>query len=411
MIKRLISSVSYLGLIQVLNYIVPPISLIYLTKILGLYNYGIFAFTQSIVAFSLILLDFGFHLSATEKISKYREKKLIISKYISAILSIKLILFLVLAVLLLLFTAFTGKYQDHKPILILALFPLLAQGLLPSWFFQGIEKTKYLALYTLLEKSIYIISLYVFIKDSSHYYFVPLLIGTTQFINLMCCVSFIRRFGIVLKVPSKTFLIYCLKFTYPFFISRVAVGIYMTIGTIILGLNALPEQVAIYALAEQLYRGLQGLFTPIVLATYSIITKEKNIKFVIQIIVLSILASIIIAITSYKFIPLLFIHLSNLWLTSIPIINIFLVAIVVHVAAVVTGYPLAAALRRLDVANSSVITGVLVYTILGIVLYITNMISPSNLAALMVLSEFSVLIHRLIVLLPLALKQYRLRHQ
>lgn len=140
MIKRLISSVSSLGLIQALSYVVPLISLIYLTKIIGLYNYGIFAFTQSIVAFSLVLLDFGFNLSATEKYQDIEKKKLIISKYISAILSIKLILFLVLALLLLLFTAFTGKYQDHKPILILSLFPILAQGLLPSWFFQGIEK-------------------------------------------------------------------------------------------------------------------------------------------------------------------------------------------------------------------------------------------------------------------------------
>lgn len=312
---------------------------------------------------------------------------------------------------MLLFTAFTGKYQDHKPILILSLFPILAQGLLPSWFFQGIEKTKYLALYTLFEKSIYIIFLFVFIKDSNHYYFLPLLIGITQFINLMYCISFIRRFGIVLKLPSKRFLIYCLRLTQPFFISRVAVGIYMTIGTIILGLNALPEQVAIYALAEQFYRGLQGLFTPIALATYSLMAKEQNIKFIIQIIVVSILVSIIIAITSYIFIPLLFIHLNNLWLTSIPIINIFLVAIVIHVAAVVTGYPLAAAVRRLDVANSSVITGGLIYTILVVVLYITNKISPSNLAALMILSESSVLIHRLIVLLPLVLKQYRPRHQ
>lgn len=227
----------------------------------------------------------------------------------------------------------------------------------------------------------------------------------------MYCISFIRRFGIVLKLPSKRFLIYCLRLTQPFFISRVAVGIYMTIGTIILGLNALPEQVAIYALAEQFYRGLQGLFTPIALATYSLMAKEQNIKFIIQIIVVSILVSIIIAITSYIFIPLLFIHLNNLWLTSIPIINIFLVAIVIHVAAVVTGYPLAAAVRRLDVANSSVITGGLIYTILVVVLYITNKISPSNLAALMILSESSVLIHRLIVLLPLVLKQYRPRHQ
>lgn len=74
MIKRLISSVSSLGLIQALSYVVPLISLIYLTKIIGLYNYGIFAFTQSIVAFSLVLLDFGFNLSATEKYQDIEKK-------------------------------------------------------------------------------------------------------------------------------------------------------------------------------------------------------------------------------------------------------------------------------------------------------------------------------------------------
>lgn len=409
--KRLISNIFSLGLIQILNYIVPIISIIYLTKILGLYHYGIFAFTQGIVASGLVLLDFGFYLSATEKISKYRESKVILSKYISAILSIKLILFVVLAVPLLLFTVFTDKYADHKSIFIMSLLPLLTQGLLPSWFFQGVEKTKYLALYTFLEKSIYIISLFVFIKDSNHYYFVPLLIGITQFINLIYCISFLNRFGIVLKVPTKRFLTYCCKLTQPFLISRFAVAIYTNLGTVLLGLVALPEQVAIYAIAEIFYRAMQGLWTPIALATYPLMVKEQNMKLMFQIIAASILVSIIIAMSGYIFIPILFSYFSNAWLQSTPIIDIFLVAIVVHVSTVVTGYPLAAALRRVDVANSSVITGGLVYIIVVLLLYISNEISPANLALLVILSESSVLIHRLIILVPLALKQYKSHHQ
>ena len=92
------------------------------------------------------------------------------------------------------------------------------------------------------------------------------------------------------------------------------------------------------------------------------------------------------------------------WLASIPVFNVFLIAIVVHAGAIMTGYPLAALVGRLDVANASVMTGAVVYFILLAIAFFSNSVTPIILAFIMMTSELAVLLHRSIVLIPIALK-------
>ena len=118
------------------------------------------------------------------------------------------------------------------------------------------------------------------------------------------------------------------------------------------------------------------------------------------------------ALAGYYFAPVLVaIVFDKAWLASIPVLNVFLVAIVIHAAAIMTGYPLAAVVGRLDVANSSVLTGALVYfVLLGLAFYL-KLITPVNLAVIMLLSELSVVFHRSVVLFPLAVNQGGLSSQ
>ena len=132
-------------------------------------------------------------------------------------------------------------------------------------------------------------------------------------------------------------------------------------------------------------------------------SKEKDIKAMIKLIYGCVSLVFVAAIIGYFVSPsLLDFFFDESWKSSLSILNVFFVAVVVHAAAVMAGYPLAASVGRLDVANSSVVTGALIYC-LGIAgLIPTDMITPIMLACLMILSELGVLVHRAFILLPLA---------
>jgi hypothetical protein len=90
------------------------------------------------------------------------------------------------------------------------------------------------------------------------------------------------------------------------------------------------------------------------------------------------------------------------WTASISVLNVFFVAITVHVAAMMSGYPLAAALGRLDVANRSVVYGALIYLALASLSVVFHAASASMFAWLLVVSEAYVLAHCAIAMWPAA---------
>ncbi|RLQ04222.1 hypothetical protein D9547_15735 [Geobacillus stearothermophilus] len=94
--------------------ILPLLTLPYLVRVLGPDNYGLVAFAQSFIQFFIILVDYGFNLSATNQIAIYRDNKKRVQSIFSTVMTIKLffmiISFFILCLLILLFP----KFQNHK---------------------------------------------------------------------------------------------------------------------------------------------------------------------------------------------------------------------------------------------------------------------------------------------------------
>jgi PST family polysaccharide transporter len=88
------------------------------------------------------------------------------------------------------------------------------------------------------------------------------------------------------------------------------------------------------------------------------------------------------------------------WSASLPILDVFLIAVPIHVLTVMWGYPLAAALDRQDVANRSVVFGASIYVLLAVVLVLAGRATPRAFAWLVLVCESYVLVHRVVALWP-----------
>ncbi len=170
----------------------------------------------------MVFVDYGFALSATNKISKNRNNKSYVSKVLGGVLSVQLLIFLICAAIILLFAFTSEKYSVHRLLIIFSIAPILMQSIIPSWFFQGIEKIKYFAAATISAKVFFAITIVLFIEKPGDYIFVPLLTAIGQIIALFLAVIFIYRLGYKIKIPNLRISMYCFKMSRHFFGSRIA---------------------------------------------------------------------------------------------------------------------------------------------------------------------------------------------
>ncbi len=402
MAHRLIPNTLSLTFIQAANYIAPLILLVHLATVLGPDTYGILAFGQAIIVMSVMVTDFGFSLSATNKIARFRSRKKYVSMIIGGIFTFKLILFLFCSLVVLLFANLSESYEEHKTFLLLTLLPIFFQSFFPLWFFQGLEKMKLLALFSVIIKALFVLLVLFFVKVPEDYLLVPILNALSQLLGIVLSIWMIYKLGYRIFIPSRRILIHCIDFSKGFFISRIGVMVYMNSSVIILGLVANPATVAIYSIAEQLYKAMQSAISPLSAAAYPFMSKEKDVRLMLKLIIGCVSIVLIGAIFGYFISPIIMdLFFDDSWKDSLKILNLFFVAVVIHAGAVMTGYPLAAAVGKIKIANLSVISGAFIFSSGVALLAWIGQITPLSIASLMILSELGVLIHRSSMLFPL----------
>jgi polysaccharide transporter, PST family len=400
---RVIRNAGAMGVVQLVNYATTFLVLIRLTRVLGLTTYGVVAFSVGIVQVLSIVLDLGFTLSATQHISVHRDDKAFVARYVGAVLVVKLAVFMIGACVVALFAATTDKYAAYSLVFVLSLLPLLGQALQPVWFFQGIERMRFVTIFIVIAKLSFVILVWLLVRVESDYLWVPVADGVAQLSAAGTALYLIYRVGYRIARPSLGEVAVALRQTSGFFVSRLSAAAYSYSGVLLLGMVSTPANVAVYALAEQLYRGLHSLFAPVVQALYPYMAREHDFVLLRRVALACIGIALVGGIVGHFLAPVVIPKvLGAKWSASVSILDVFLVAITVHVAAMMSGYPLAAALGRLEVANRSVVYGALIYVALAGLSVLFKVASPVVFAWLLVVSEAYVLLHCAMQMWPAA---------
>lgn len=406
--NRVIKNISALAILQVFNYVTPLVVLIYLTRVLGVNIYGVVAYSIAIVQLSYVVTDFGFSLAATEKISIHRNRKRYVSLYLGSIFLVKSIIFILLVVVLMTYAFNTEKYYPYYLIFVISLLPIFGQTFQPVWFFLGIERMFHITIFTVTSKISYIFLVIVLVSKGEDYLWVPVANGVSQIIAAVIGIFFIYRSGYRIRMPTTRYIKYTFRTALGFFSSRVSVAAYANGGVFVLGLFSTPHLVAIYSLAEQLYKAMQSVFIPISQAIYPYMAKRKNFEVLASLMFICFLIVSILAMIGYLVSPhLIYYVLGEDWLSILPVLNLFFLIIIVNTLGVMSGYPLASALSKIYIANQSAVCASIIYLSGVVVLCYINHVTPFYLAMMVLVAELYVLIHRGAKLWPEAFKEIK----
>lgn len=275
--KQLFSNIYYLGLLQGVNYLLPLLTLPYLSRILGPSNIGIIAFSGAIIAYFILITDFGFNLSATRQVSINRNNIYEVNNIFSSVLIIKTGL-MILCFLFLILLNLLLKWDVLEFHVFLITFGMVVGRVIDMfWVFQGYEKMKYITYLNIISRLFFTFGVFVFVNSKSDLLVVPILTSLGYIFSGIISLYLVYtklKIRFVLQ-PIKS-IIFQIKEGWHLFLSTVISSFYTTSSTIILGIFTNSTTVGYYSSADKIIQAAKSIYTPISQAIFPFLSKRLH---------------------------------------------------------------------------------------------------------------------------------------
>lgn len=263
MAKRIRHSLLSLFLLQGGQYLASLILLPILTQRLGVQGYGEMAFCLAMAGYFGLLVEWGYGVTATKEVAICKgdvEKQSAV--FWNAFFG-KLFLMGVAALLLQLLMDFSPSFLLNKHLLWLAFGMVVANGLAPNFYYQGIEKIDVLFLINLVFRFLSVPIVLLCVHDANDVDVAQGIVSATVIFAALTNLYCLRRLELIRWVrPSPAMIVSNMKAATPLFVSMAAIGLFANSLTVILGYTSGAVAVGMFAAALNLYKAAQGLFAP-----------------------------------------------------------------------------------------------------------------------------------------------------
>ena len=159
-IKNYIYNLSY----QILAIIVPLITTPYVSRILHADGIGIYSYTGTITTFFSLFAALGVNSYGQREIAYFQNEKKKRSIVFWELFLCRVVTTLVVCIIYFLFAVFSGKYSNYY---FIQIFTLLSVMVDISWFFQGIENFKVVAIRNVLIRIVTVFLVFIFVKNEN----------------------------------------------------------------------------------------------------------------------------------------------------------------------------------------------------------------------------------------------------
>lgn len=278
--KTILANFSYLSILQVFTILFPLLTYPYLLRVIGLELYGVIVFSQTIIAYISLVINFGFNMSSAKEVAVNKDNKEKLNKIVSTTYISKSILWAICGIGYIIVINTFHFFQEYYWVYLLSYLLTFNELLLPTWFFRGIEKMKYITIVNISSRLVFVVAIFLFVREKSDYLYVPLLNGIGAIVaGLLALYIVFQKEGVQFKLNAVHGIKEDYKRSFPLFVSSISTQIYVNVNKLVVGSFLGMSEVAIYDLAEKVLNLMKLPITMIAQATFPKISREKNIHF------------------------------------------------------------------------------------------------------------------------------------
>lgn len=263
--KYLFSNFIALSSLQALNMILPFLTIPFLYQVIGIEKVGLLNGAYALAVFSQMLVEYSFKITGTRDVALHanddRKTSFIFSKIFYSQALLILIALLVQGILYVCFDA----YKKEFFVFLMQFGVTVSLATFPIWFFQGIQKMKYVTLINAFFKLVFTVLIFVIVKKEADYWKVPLLtfLGcflATIFGYLMVFIQFkIKLVGVsIFQIKEQ------LKEGFVVFVSELQTGSISNLAILFIGFFKGDYAVGIYSFVDKLIRAISSLQLPLI---------------------------------------------------------------------------------------------------------------------------------------------------
>ena len=240
------------------SYIFPLLTFPYINRVLGVANIGICDYIDSIIQYFIILSSLGTQSIGLREIAKFKDSPAKLRQQFSSIIFINAVLTVVAVIILVCCTFMLSKLVPYRAFLLIGVFKLFFSCFLIEWLFQGLSNFEYITKRTLVIKIIYVISIFVFIKEQSdtvkYYFLTTAIIVVNAFLNWIYSRQIVVFSFSALKI--KPLLVPVLSYG----VYKILTSFYTTFNVFYLGNVSTTTEVGYFTTATKLYGIIMVVF-------------------------------------------------------------------------------------------------------------------------------------------------------
>lgn len=393
---------TYISILQIFVMISPLITYPYLVRVLGTEQYGWVITAQIVVSYCSILIDFGFKRISARHISIHRDNKEKLSEIMSAIFTMQIILWVLCLIVYLIILGSITTYRQHFWLFLFSYGLTLNELLFPQYFFQGIEKMKYITIVNILMRIISIALIFVCVNDSMDYVRVPVLYTIGYFAGGVLSLYVIYgREKLKYRWPSFSSMKYYFKDASLVFYTDVICTIKDKLNYILLGSMVRVSDVVIYDLGSKFMNVVSKPVSIVATVLFPKMAKDRDFVIFKKVLVFLVIITLFVVVILNLFLPQVVRFFIDEEINLLPI-RLYLIAPILLGASSFISSNLILALGYTKYVLSSIIFTTIIYLILLAYMYFMGYLTTvTAFVTLAVLSYLGELIYRLYVMVKI----------
>lgn len=273
MVRNMMQDTIWVTVLQGLNYLIPLFVWPYLIVVLGAEGFGVVGFAMAFVQFLMLVVDFGFNLTATKQIATAASQEAI-NVLSSATLCAKALLF-VLAVIIGAVVLCLPQFATYR-IAVVVLLPMLFSSVFSmQWLYQGTGNIRRLWIMNSACRLVIIPLTFVIVKSAADVLPAVGIQSAAYFISALVGLVWALRKGLfVFRRTTWQAVRERLKDSFPLFVSTATSSVYAMLLVVVLGYFASTQEVGLYSAVEKMMRvACYALLLPALQVCYPQISK------------------------------------------------------------------------------------------------------------------------------------------